>query len=229
MFKPGTDWNPKQALLKELLKNKSRFDEAKPICIEMHSFLHSSNTNTSSLTLMDEVWKNLSPEVCYIMPTTKDVTIAWNIWHITRIEDLTVNILLKDSSQILSEEWLKKLQISVKDTGNAMTDEEIIDLSRNINMLELKNYRDAVGMATQAYLKTLTTDCLNKKFPKERVNRILFEGGLTNHPDSIWLLDFWGRKDTAGILLMPVTRHQVGHLNDCLKLKQKIISKNANL
>jgi len=225
MFKPGTEWNPKQARLKELLKDKEHFEEARQLCMEMHSFLHSSDATRPALTLMDEVWENLSTEAFTIMPTPKDVTIAWNIWHITRIEDLTVNVLLRDSSQVLSDEWLNKLHISVKDTGNAMTDDEIINLSRTINIMELKNYRDTVGKTTRAYLTTLTADCLNKKFPKERVDRILSEGGLTSHPDSIWLLDFWGRKNTAGILLMPVTRHQVGHLNDCLKLKQKIKSK----
>ncbi|EQE04021.1 hypothetical protein [Clostridioides difficile] len=38
--------------------------------------------------------------------------------------------------------------------------------------------------------------------------------------DSIWLLDFWGNKDIAGILLMPPTRHVILHLNDCCKWKE---------
>jgi len=54
------------------------------------------------------------------------------------------------------------------------------------------------------------------------IQRILKEGGVTTHPDSIWLLDFWGKKDVAGLLMMPVTRHQVGHLSDCIRLKGKI-------
>jgi len=29
------------------------------------------------------------------------------------------------------------------------------------------------------------------------------------------------KRDVAGILLLPLTRHQAGHLNDCLKLKKK--------
>jgi hypothetical protein len=53
----------------------------------------------------------------------------------------------------------------------------------------------------------------------ESVGRILDEGGVTGHKDSLWLLDFWGKKTVAGILLMPITRHQILHLNDSMKLK----------
>jgi len=75
MFNIGTDWNPKQSKLKEIIKKQDYIDD----------------------------------------------TIAWNIWHMTRIEDITANMLIMDSSQILDDEWLEKMSIQVKDTGNAMT------------------------------------------------------------------------------------------------------------
>jgi len=55
----------------------------------------------------------------------------------------------------------------------------------------------------------------------------LNDGGVLNNSDSIWLLDFWGKKDVAGIILMPITRHQIVHLNDCFNLKQKIDKKKT--
>lgn len=223
MFQPGTDWNPKQAQLKELLAKPDRFEEAKKLCLEMHSMLHSSFiTQGSGSTLMDEVWEGLSDKAFVTMPTVKDVTVAWNIWHITRIEDLTANILIGEREQVLDESWLKRLGVQVKDTGNAMTDDEILELSKNIKMDELKNYRDAVGSRTKALINNLTLPDLKRKVRKESIDRILEEGGVTEQGDSIWLLDFWGRKNITGILLMPITRHQVGHLNDSLKLKKKL-------
>lgn len=223
MFQPGTDWNPKQAQLKELLAKPESFEEAKNLCLEMHSMLHSSViTQGSSSTLMDEVWEGLTDKAFVTMPTIKDVTVAWNIWHITRIEDLTANILIGEREQVLDETWLKHLGVQVKDTGNAMTDDEILELSKNIKMDELKNYRDAVGNRTKELINNLTLPDLKRKVRKESIDRILEEGGVTEQGDSIWLLDFWGRKNIAGILLMPITRHQVGHLNDCLKLKMKL-------
>ena len=46
--------------------------------------------------------------------------------------------------------------------------------------------------------------------------------GVSEHPDSLWLLEFWGKKDVAGILLMPPTRHMLLHLNDCCRWKLEI-------
>ncbi len=223
MFRAAKDWNPRQALLKDLLKNKDKFEEAVHLCMDMHKFVHlSSMSSVKEKTLADEVLEGLSEEAFTIMPTDKDVTIAWNLWHIARIEDLTINILVQNTNQVLNDGWLDKLKITVRDTGNAMTDEEIIHFSRSVDKEELRNYRNAVGLQTQKVLKYLTPSDLKRKISQDRLERIREEGGVTSHPDSMWLLDFWGKKDVSGILQMPVTRHQIVHLNDSLKLKEKI-------
>jgi hypothetical protein len=223
MFKAATDWNPKQALLKEIIKNKDRFPEAIQLCQDMHRFVHqSSMMPVEEVTLEDELWEGLAEEDLNIMPTDKDVTIAWNLWHLTRIEDLTINILVADGPQVFNDKWLKKLNVTVKDTGNAMADEEILSLSDALNKEELKNYRNAVGRQTQQILSSLSLGDIKRKVSTDGLNRIKLEGGVTDAPDSLWLLDFWGKKDVAGILQMPITRHQIVHLNDSLKLKEKI-------
>lgn len=221
-----SNWNIKQKRLKEIIRKEDCFKEAKELFLSMHNSVHFSKvTNSKTSTIIDEVFLNINKDDCYIMPTSKDVTIAWNIWHITRIEDLTINLLVNNSNQILTDDRLKLMNIDVTDTGNAMTDDEIIKLSKNINYIELINYRNDVGVNTQNILKSLEYDDMKRKFSKQSLNRILDEKGLVNHPDSIWLLDFWGKKDVAGIILMPITRHQIVHINDCLKLKNTISKK----
>ncbi|MGN6713971.1 DinB family protein [Anaerocolumna jejuensis] len=223
MFQVGTDWNPKQARLKELIAKPEKFEEAKELCLQLHSIVHSSEiTPGVEQTLLDEVWEGLTEKAFLTMPTVKDVTVAWNIWHITRIEDITANILIGEREQVLDEEWLERLGVRVRDTGNAMTDEEILALSRQLAREELKSYRDAVGVRTKEIINNLTSPDLKRKVKGESIARILKEGGVTEQEDSIWLLDFWGKKNIAGILLMPITRHQAGHLNDCIKLKKKL-------
>ncbi|HGM3526078.1 TPA: hypothetical protein ACKORX_000403 [Clostridioides difficile] len=61
---------------------------------------------------------------------------------------------------------------------------------------------------------------MKRKVSPIDLERILVTGGVIKHEDSIWLLDFWGNKDIAGILLMPSTRHVILHLNDCCKWKK---------
>lgn len=226
MFNLSKDWNPKQARLKEIIKKKERFNEAMDVCLELHKIVHfSDGLDVRRKTFADEVFQGLNEEDLCIMPTEKDVTIGWNIWHITRIEDITINVLVQNIKQVLDESWLEKLNVSVKDTGNAMTDDEIIDFSNRLNKQELKHYRNAVAHQTRSILRSLSVSDMKRKVGSESVKRVLAEGGVLEHPDSLWLLDFWGKKDVAGILLMPITRHQIVHLNDCMKLKEKIRKK----
>ncbi len=216
------EWNQKQKQLRSIILNNDNFDETIQRLSEMHSLLHTSGVyDIHTPTYMDEIWNGMNKETLSSMPTVNDVTVAWNIWHITRIEDLTAGFLIAKSGQVLDEIWLKRLSTRIKDTGNAMTDVEIISFSNEIDMNELKNYRDAVGKKTKEIIESLQYQDLKRKICKEQLNRISAEGGVLEHKDSIWLLDFWGKKTVAGIFLMPITRHQIVHLNDCLKLKEK--------
>ncbi|WP_242878618.1 hypothetical protein [Clostridium beijerinckii] len=52
------------------------------------------------------------------------------------------------------------------------------------------------------------------------------EEAVSRDESAIWLIDFWGRKDVSGILLMPVTRHHVVHINESLKAKKKRVKYN---
>lgn len=223
MLSVNEKWNPKQKRLKEIIRKSDCYEEAKELFLEMHGLVHFSEvTSMKYQSFFDILLEGTEDKDYSIMPTEKDETIAWIIWHITRIEDITINILVNNSNQVLNQKWLENLNINITDTGNAMTDEEIIYLSKSLNKQELINYRNAVGKRTQEILKSLNFKDMKRKIDREGLNRILDEGGVTQHPNSIWLLDFWGKKDVAGIILMPITRHQVGHMNECLRLKDII-------
>lgn len=189
----------------------------------MHSLAHASEmSGTAARTFEDELWKDLEEHAFRTMPTPKDVTIAWNIWHITRIEDITANILIADDTQVINgNDWPLKMNVSIFDTGNAMTDAEIIAFSSAVNMNGLRDYRIAVGRKTVEIIKHLRPEDLKRKFKPAQLQRILDEGGVLEGEGSKWLLDFWGRKTVAGILLMPITRHQIVHISDSFKLKEK--------
>jgi len=110
------------------------FDSAVESALQIHAITHTSKVSSSNVpTFCDDVLDGLADEDYSVMPTAKDETIAWHLWHIARIEDLVGNILIAQQSQIFNDEWMARLNVTVKDTGNVMTDEEIIDLSERIN------------------------------------------------------------------------------------------------
>lgn len=224
MISVTSEWNSKQSLLKELIQIKNKFHEAITLCMEMHTLVHTSEmSGKQEKTYEDRLWEDMDDEIFRMMPTVKDVTIAWNLWHLTRIEDITTNILIADRPQVFDKEWQKKCNVSVSDTGNAMSDAEIIAFSNKVDSDALRSYRIAVGRRTREILAGLKPEDLKRRFEARQLDRILKEGGVLPCDESRWLLDFWGRKNVAGILLMPVTRHQIVHMNDALRLKDKLL------
>lgn len=80
-------------------------------------------------------------------------------------------------------------------------------------------------MKTRDIVRSLSAVDLKLQVHPADLEKTLSAGGVTHQEYSIWLLDFRDRKDVAGILLMPPTRHVALHLNDCCKWKEYIQAK----
>ncbi len=210
MISTAKDINPQIKELRTVIKKESEFPQTKQLCLQLHSLAHNEYFDFDC----DHHQQS-------IMPTPQDVTVVWNLWHITRIEDMIVSTLILHRKELF-DDWQEKLNTGYRDTGNAMSDDEIIDLSRQVYFHQLKAYRIAVAKQTRQYLEHMTYTDLSVKVRKEDINRLLSTGSVSPHKDAVWLLDFWGKKDVAGLLLMPILRHPFVHLFDNLKLIEKI-------
>jgi len=221
----GETLSEKHKELNKIIRKQEKIEQSKSLFLEIHASLHLSEISNEIKNEADKLIEDLGNNEYAIMPTSKDETIAWVLWHIARIEDLTMGILVAGEEQLFNEEWKEKLCAPITDTGNALSDDEIMDLSKTLNIGELLRYRNEVGKRTRRIVKNLTADNMKQKVSQIRLKKILLEGGVTKQEDSIWLLDFWGKKDIAGILLMPPTRHVMLHLNDCCKWKSLLRTK----
>ncbi len=214
-----------QQQLKTELSNPDEFSHAMQTCLKLHSLLHLSEMSGShTVTFEDELWDGLTEEMFYQMPLKRDATIAWCLWHLSRIEDITTNLLIHKTDQLFMRgDWQTKMGVSVVDTGNIMTDEEIISFSKSVNIEQLKNYRMAVGRNTREIIKALQPCDLKRKPDKASLQRILHEGSVLNEEGSKWLIGFWGGKTVAGLLQVPVTLHHTMHIKEGLRIKEKLL------
>jgi len=221
MINVSKGWNEKQKKLNVFLPNQSTFAKGINLLLEMHSLLHDKKLyKITTETFYDDLWEDIKDETCRII-SNKETSILWNIWHISRIEDLISNILIGRKETVFNKEIQAKLNIKIKDTGNAMTYSEIESFNKDINIKELREYRIKVGKSTQKIIKSLEFSDVKRKVEKKQLEKIKQNGGVIDNPKSIWLLDFWGRKNMLGLINMPITRHQIVHLNDCFKIKEK--------
>ena len=101
-----------------------------------------------------------------------------------------------------------------------MSQEDIATLSSKIDIPSLLQYRAAVGKQTQHVISSLEPGQFKMPVNQKRINRLFDEHAVIQQ--SKWLADYWSKKDIAGLILMPATRHIFLHLNKCIRIKDKL-------
>ena len=214
-------WNQQQQALKHALSTSGEHQRAIELFLSQHAMVHSSALAQSGLwSFQDEVWEGLSEPAARCIPPKFDHSIAWLLWHIARIEDVAMNLLVAGSPQILHQgNWMESLQVTVCDTGNLSSPAQVADLSARIDLDTLKAYRLAVGRRTREMVQELLPEHLKQRVQPSRLQRVLDEGAV--NPAATDLIAYWGGLKIAGLLLMPPTRHNFVHLNEALRVKRK--------
>jgi hypothetical protein len=215
-------WNDQHQLLRRLLMKDQDYQAAIPIFLDHHAAVHTAKLQTSThWSWHDEVLNDLTPEQMRYTPKGSPHSVAWRIWHIARIEDATMNVLLADATQVFeSGKWRDKLESDFVGAGNEMTNADIIQLSKTINLKALFAYRLAVGKRTRAVVKRLKFEILSQRPTPDCLQRLVKER-VVQEP-ARWLLDYWGGHPAANLLLMPATRHSFVHLNEIKRLLPKL-------
>lgn len=209
-----------QTRLRELLERPDPPEMAMDLFFQQHAQLHRSKvTHSGFWSFADAVLNGLTVEQIRRIPGSSNHSIAWCLWHIARIEDATMNLLVDGSNQVFNQgDWRSRLEVDICNTGNGMSDQEVAKLSAAINPMELFAYRDAVGLQTRKIVSRLIPEQIHEKVHRQRIERLLDEGVLLD--EGRGLADYWGNRTIAGLLLMPATRHNLSHLNECLKLRK---------
>ncbi len=215
-------WNAQHQLLHRLLLKDKAYQQAIPIFLEHHAAVHATKLQTGAhWSWHDEVLNGVTPEQMRYAPKGSPHSVAWRIWHMARIEDVTMNILLADGAQVFeSGKWRDKLDIDCVSVGNEMTDAGIEALSKAINLKALFAYRLAVGKRTRALVKRLDFARLSQPPTPDRLHRLSAEHAVEQ--STLWLVDYWGSHPAANLLLMPATRHSFVHLNEIKRMLPKL-------
>lgn len=214
-------WNEDFKHLRSLLSAVSTFDEGKALFLSLHAPLHArAVSGQAGWNVDEELWQGLDEAAFRRVPAGEEHSIAWSIWHLARIEDITMNVVLAEQDQLFEREgWANRLHAPLRDSGNEITPQMLLSLSEQVDWQAVHAYRSAVGACTRKVVGELSFADLKRKTPPERLAKILAEGAI--HPDSTGVLAYWAGLTVKGLLFMPPTRHNFHHLNECLTLKRK--------
>jgi len=193
--------------------------DARALFLADHTRIHASGTSTiaelsaaGGFTMQDDTLKRLEEPDLRASPDGL-CSIVWHLWHMTRIEDVVVNTLLRDAPEILDRAtggvpWLARLGVDVRLVGTGDTDDEVRAFSERVDLSVLLEYRDAVGRETRAWVQDADFDALDA-VPD-------LEAHFAAAPPIVgerarWLPRFYIGKSGAFLLTFPVTNHGFMH------------------
>jgi hypothetical protein len=212
-------WNKRQKVLRTLLDQKPPSSEALDLFFEQHAEMHSGKIEgNTDWSLEDQILDDLHDEGFREIPSRHEHSIAWLLWHIARIEDVTMSMLVAGKAQLFKEgDWREKLGINFLHTGNAMSADEIHTLSQTIDLPGIRDYRVEVGRRTIDTISRIELEDLVKSVDPERIQAVAKSGAVVE--SAYGILDYWSKRTIAGLLLMPATRHNLIHLNEAERIK----------
>src|SRR6185503_18105488 len=110
-----------------------------------HGAVHSKAVGGNAGSAAERTFGGLTADQMKVRPREDLNSIAWLMWHIARAEDIMLNPVIANRDQVFADGWMKKLGIARKDFGIGMKSAEVTELTQQIDVAALREYRDAVG------------------------------------------------------------------------------------
>ena len=216
MNKEWTEINKEMQLL---LRKKDAFSDGIEVCLKLRNTLSDA---------VQELCGRLSDEQYSLMPYPNAKgyhckTIAYSIWHMARIEDITAHTLIVNDKQVLFKgSHSEEIGSPIITTGNELVGDEIVTFSKGLNIAGLLRYAGDVRASTDELLRDLSFDDTKRGFDDEDRRRIIASRCVSENENAVWLIDYWCGKDVSGIIRMPFTRHLIMHIEAMMRIARKI-------
>lgn len=164
----------------------------------------------------------LSEEQFRAWPHARATPIAWHLWHMARAEDVGVNRLATDGTQLLyDDDWQDRMGLSLREWGTSMTVEEVAHLVRRIDVPALLDYQRAVAERTVRVVSRLRPEELDAVPTEEHVRRVFFEEGVAG-PRAGWLIDHYVGQSRGWHLFHCALTHNFYHLGQALMVRKLV-------
>ena len=114
-------------------------------------------------------------------------SIAWLLWHVARVEDSCVSLVVCGKPQLLDDAWVGRLRGAPRGDGEGMSKDEVAALSAAIDLDALRAYRNEVGRRTRAQVAELWPDRWHVPFTVEDL-QLAAERGALSGDEPKWLI-----------------------------------------
>ena len=180
-----------------------------------HTHVHSAELEPPA-RYQELVLGGLTDEEIRLVPVEGQNSIAWLLWHMTRCEDVALNVVLSGHGEVYRGGWADKLGIDRVDIGTGMTPSEVSDLSQRVDLEALLSYRLAVARRTREVVAQLEDTWLQTSMTDDEVIALRAMGAFGAHGG--WVGDFWAPKPRMWFLWL-ATGHCYHHLGEAMVVR----------
>jgi len=183
-----------------------------------HGRLHAAGV-AEPASMWERVYGGVSDEQMRARPAGMN-SLAWLLWHTARTEDVNVNLVVTNGHQVFDDAWAKRLGIGRVDIGTGMTDAEVTDLTRRLDLGAARAYRTAVGKRTREIVTKLRVGAWDEIVTPLDVNRAVAAGAFGPHAG--WVEKFWQGVTRANRLGATALTHNAMHLGEAVAIRGQL-------
>ena len=191
--------------------------DTRQLFLDQHAAVHSAAVGGNKMSQAERAFAGLSDEQMRVRPREDLNSLAWLLWHIGRAEDVVVNQVLAGRPQVLDAGWVRRLGVDRRDFGIGMTSAEVTELTRQVELGALREYRDAVGKRTREVVSGFKPQDWEGQTTAEAVQSAAEQGAFGARAEMLVKV-FTGRPRAAmlsGIALF----HCSGHMGEATTIR----------
>ena len=191
--------------------------DIRQLFLDQHGAMHSAAVAGNKASTPERVLTELTDDQMRVRPREDLNSIAWLVWHIARAEDIIVNPVLAGRPQVFDDGWLRRLGIARRDFGIGMTSAEVSELTRQIDLVALREYRDTVGRRTREVVGAFQAADWEGEISAAALERAGATGAFGSRQEGM-VKGFTGRPRAmalSGIALF----HPAGHLGEAVTVR----------
>ncbi len=191
--------------------------DARDLFLNQHAAVHSAAVGGNKASVVERGLGGVTDEQMRLRPREDLNSIAWILWHIARAEDIFLNTVLSGRSQVWSDGWSKRLNVARPDFGIGMTSAEVSELTRQIDLGALRQYRDAVGLRTREIVGAFKTQDWDGDTTVDAVKRAAAEGAFGSRAEAL-VKNFSARPRNVLLSGLAIL-HSAGHLGEATTIR----------
>ena len=191
--------------------------DAKDLFLMQHGAVHSAAVGGNKASAAERTFGGLTEDQMRVRPREDLNSIAWIMFHIARTEDVILNPVIAGRDQVLSDGWARRLGITRQDIGTGMSSADVTELTKQINVSALREYRDAVGIRTREIVRGFKPQDWEGETTTEAVQNAASQGAFGGRAEM--LVKVFSGRPRAALLSGLALFHPSGHLGEATTVR----------